>query len=284
MKIKKVLNNGAVLTTNQDGEEIVVLGKGIAFNKKAGDSIDKTKIYKIFTPFDERQRSILLKTIHETDPIFFQISQKIVDRLKREENLDLADSVYITLTDHLATSVERGKKGLYLSNSFLWEIQNYYPKEFRYGLWALQLLNKQFNLKFPEDEAGFIAVHIINGELGNDISDFKKSIDFIKDVTKIVRYYFNIDIDYQSLAYNRFALHLKFFWKCMMYNQGNRSLGDLSDEILKVIKSSDIDAYKCALKIKDFIAEKYNYQLTNEEVMYIAIHINKITSDLRGRK
>ncbi|MCB6516164.1 PRD domain-containing protein, partial [Veillonella atypica] len=70
----------------------------------------------------------------------------------------------------------------------------------------------------------------------------------------------------------------------MMYNQGNRSLGDLSDEILKVIKSSDIDAYKCALKIKDFIAEKYNYQLTNEEVMYIAIHINKITSDLRGRK
>ncbi len=215
---------------------------------------------------------------------FFQISQKIVDRLKREENLDLADSVYITLTDHLATSVERGKKGLYLSNSFLWEIQNYYPKEFRYGLWALQLLNKQFNLKFPEDEAGFIAVHIINGELGNDISDFKKSIDFIKEVTKIVRYYFNIDIDYQSLAYNRFALHLKFFWKCMMYNKGPRNLGDLSDEILKVIKSSDIDAYKCALKIKDFIAEKYNYKLTNEEVMYIAIHINKITSDLRGRK
>jgi beta-glucoside operon transcriptional antiterminator len=30
--IKKVLNNGAVLTTNQDGEEIIVLGKGIAFN------------------------------------------------------------------------------------------------------------------------------------------------------------------------------------------------------------------------------------------------------------
>jgi hypothetical protein len=57
--------------------------------------------------------------IHETDPIFFQISQKIVGRLKREENLDLADSVYITLTDHLATSVERGKKGLYLSNKFI---------------------------------------------------------------------------------------------------------------------------------------------------------------------
>jgi beta-glucoside operon transcriptional antiterminator len=52
-----------------------------------------------------------------------------------------------------------------------------------YGL--CKLLNKQFNLKFPEDEAGFIAVHIISGELGNDISDFKKSIDFIKELLRL---------------------------------------------------------------------------------------------------
>ncbi len=284
MKIKKVLNNGAVITTNRDGEEIVVLGKGLAFGKKPGDQIDKNKIYKIFSPFDDKQRKILLQTIHETDPIFFQISQKIVDRLKREENINLADSVYITLTDHLATSVERGKKGLYLSNQFLWEIKNYYPKEFKYGLWALQLLNKQFNLDFPEDEAGFIAVHIISGELGNDIDDFRKSVDFIKEITNIVRYYFKINIDYQSLSYNRFALHLKFFWRYMMYHKGERQLGDLSDEILRVIKNSDVDSYKCALKIKAFIAEKYNYKLSNEEIMYLAIHINKIISETRNKK
>jgi beta-glucoside operon transcriptional antiterminator len=53
---------------------------------------------------------------------------------------------------------------------------------------------------------------------------------------------------------------------------------------LKVIKSSDIDAYKCSLKIKQFIAEKYNYDLSNEEIMYLAIHINKITSDLRRKR
>ena len=129
-----------------------------------------------------------------------------------------------------------------------------------------------------------IAVHIISGELENDIDDFKKSIDFIKEITKIVRYYFKVDIDYQSVTYNRFALHLKFFWRYMMYRKAERKLGDLSDEILKVIKSSDIDAYKCSLKIKQFIAEKYNYDLSNEEIMYLAIHINKITSDLRRRK
>ncbi|WP_297816971.1 PRD domain-containing protein [uncultured Lactobacillus sp.] len=284
MKIKKILNNGAVLTENENNEEVIVLGKGLAYGKKINDEIDKSKIYKVFTPFSGKQKKLLLETIHETDPIFFQISQKIVDRLKHEENIELADSVYITLTDHLATSVERAKKGMYLSNKFLWELKNYYPKEYSYGLWALKLLDKQFNLKFPDDEAGFIAVHIISGELGNDIGDFQKSVNFIKSITKIVKYYFNIDIDYQSLTYNRFAVHLKFFWKGMMYDRNHKEFGDLSQEILKVIKNSDIDSYKCALKIRDYINEKYNYELSNEDIMYLAIHINKIISDYKGRE
>lgn len=110
MKITRILNNSAVISENQDHEEIIALGKGIAYGKKVGDEFDKRKIYKIFTPLSDSQRKLLLETIHETDPIFFQISQKIVDRLKHEENIELADSVYITLTDHLATSVERAKK------------------------------------------------------------------------------------------------------------------------------------------------------------------------------
>lgn len=52
--------------------------------KWGGDEFDKQKIYKIFTPLSDNQRKLLLETIHETDPIFFQIAQKIVDRLKFE--------------------------------------------------------------------------------------------------------------------------------------------------------------------------------------------------------
>lgn len=64
----------------------------------------------------------------------------------------------------------------------------------------------------------------------------------------------------------------------MMYKKDQSSFGDLSQEILNVIKNSDIEAYKCALKIKEYILEKYNYELNNEEIMYLAIHINKIVS------
>ncbi len=36
MKIIRVLNNSAVISENQDHEEIIALGKGIAYGKKVG--------------------------------------------------------------------------------------------------------------------------------------------------------------------------------------------------------------------------------------------------------
>ena len=65
------------------------------------------------------------------------------------------------------------------------------------------------------------------------------------------------------------------------YEKDKKSYGDLSQEILEVIKESDIDAYLCALKIKDYIKQQYKYDLNTEEIMYLAIHINKITSGER---
>lgn len=51
-----------------------------------------------------------------------------------------------------------------------------------------------------------------------------------------------------------------------------------------MIKESDIDAYLCALKIKDYIKQQYKYDLNTEEIMYLAIHINKITSGEKKMK
>lgn len=45
---KKILNNNAVISENNQKEEIIITGKGIAFGKKSGDLIDKDKIEKTF--------------------------------------------------------------------------------------------------------------------------------------------------------------------------------------------------------------------------------------------
>ena len=44
MIIQKVINNNVVSTFDMNNHEVILMGKGIGFRKKAGDELDKTKI------------------------------------------------------------------------------------------------------------------------------------------------------------------------------------------------------------------------------------------------
>lgn len=48
MKINKVLNNNLVFSKNKDGEDIIVAGLGIGFQKIKGDEIEQKKLKKSF--------------------------------------------------------------------------------------------------------------------------------------------------------------------------------------------------------------------------------------------
>lgn len=48
MVIKRLLNNNVVITVDSNGEEIIVMGKGMGYQKSKGDAIDEEKINKIF--------------------------------------------------------------------------------------------------------------------------------------------------------------------------------------------------------------------------------------------
>ncbi|CAJ1184397.1 transcriptional antiterminator [Companilactobacillus paralimentarius DSM 13238 = JCM 10415] len=279
MRIKKILNNNAFITRNENHQEIIVIGKAIAYGKHFNDEIDENKIYKTFEPVSKGDRKLILDMINDIPVSFFQIAKRIVDKANQDSKIRLTDSVYIALTDHISSSVDRAKEGLFLTNQFLWEIRSYYPKEYDLGMWAIKLIEQECQVKLPEDEAGFIAIHIISGELGNRLDDFREVIKFIKKVTSIVTYQMSIDVDKESLDYNRFVTHLKFFWQYMMYKNEKKSIGDLSNDMLKIIKGKRIEAYECSLKIKEFIKQTYNYELNNEDLLYMTIHIARITEN-----
>ncbi len=46
MKIHKILNNNVVCTIKENNSEIILMGRGLGFQKKVGDTIDESKIEK----------------------------------------------------------------------------------------------------------------------------------------------------------------------------------------------------------------------------------------------
>ena len=47
MKIVKVINNNVVSSVDDRNREVIVLGKGIGFQKTSGDDIQKDRIEKV---------------------------------------------------------------------------------------------------------------------------------------------------------------------------------------------------------------------------------------------
>ena len=141
---------------------------------------------------------------------------------------------------------------------------------------SLDLIEEKFKVRLPDDEAGFIALHIVNAEKDQDIKVIYKITKIMQEISNIVKYYFGISFDEESVYYYRFITHLKFFSERLINEKAYT--GEEDDGLLDVIKVKYKNSYECVEKISRFIEEQYNYVLANEEKLYLTIHIEKIVS------
>lgn len=211
MKIEKVLNNNVVTVLDASQNELVIMGRGIAFKKHTGDIIDEDKIEKVFS-LDNKEVSQKLMTLLSDIPIeYVECSDEVIRYAETVLGEKLHDSVYISLTDHIHFAIDRHRQGLQLKNALLWEIKRMYRKEFSIGLKALQIIEDRLGVLLPEDECAFIAMHLVNAQLNGEMRETVSITNIVKDISNIVRRSFLIELDEESLSYYRFLTHLKFF-------------------------------------------------------------------------
>ena len=65
--IKKVLNNNVLIAKNSDHSEVILIGKGIGFNKSKGDQILEGLVEKMFILKDEQKQKQYKSLIHSTE-------------------------------------------------------------------------------------------------------------------------------------------------------------------------------------------------------------------------
>lgn len=276
MKIHKVLNNNFVIIMC-DGKEQVIGGKGIAFGKKVGDSVDSSVINKTFVipTYDGDDYLNTDRYIQALPVEYFEIAINIVNFAKVKTGKKINESVCLAIADHIHSSIERYKEGTEIPNYMLWEIKKFYTAEFEVGQYGLGLVFDEFGIKLSDDEAGFIATHVIDSELENsNIDQVYKTANLIKDITTIVKYFFNVEFDDDSIYYYRFITHLKFFagrlFNNYMFNQNE------DDRLYDMIQKSYINSFNCCQRIGKYLEKNYSYTLSKEEMVYLTIHIENI--------
>ena len=274
MKIDKIINNNLIRTFDNNGKEILVMGCGLGFQKKIGDTIDRSKIEKIYAIENKSDSNKLMTLLSEIPLEYIQVSNEIISYAKYSLGKRLNDNIYISLTDHISFAIERYKQGLNFKNALLWEIKRFYNHEFLIGKEALTIIKKRLDIMLSEDEAASIALHIVNAQLNSrDMNDTLDITKMIQNILNIVKFHFNIELDEYSLHYERFITHLKFFAQRILSGKVVKS-DDAN--FCEMIKEQYKDAYLCAEKVKKYILKEFNHEISDEEIMYLTVHIKRI--------
>lgn len=273
MKISRIINNNVVSTCDEEGREVIVMGRGVGFKAKEGSTIDEDKIEKVFR-LDSQNTMDKFKELLENLPMeHVQISAEIIGYAKEVLNRPINPNVYITLTDHINFALERYKQKMMFSNPLIREVRSFYHAEYLIGEYAIAMIERDLGVKLPVDEAASIALHIVNAEYDAPMGDTIKITNLIQQVLEVVREYFSIELDEQSLSYERFITHLRFLAQ-RVFTGEHMNLDNL--EFQEVIDRLYPEEYACSQKIQALIKLQYRHQVTEEEVAYLALHIKRI--------
>ena len=273
--IEKVINNNIISAYEKSGAEVIVMGRGIGFKKKQGEVVPADQISKIFR-IKSRTLTEQFKELLANMPLErVRISDEIISHAKDHLKLKLNQSIYVTLTDHINFAIERVSQGIEPQNALLWEIKRFYPQEFQLGIYASELIHDRLGILLPEDEAGFIALHFVNAEYGTDIRDAVKFPDQMQAIVDIVEHDLGIMLDESSLHYERFVTHIKFLIQ-RIYRKELLSSEDR--ELSLMMQRKYPREYQCSVKVAEYIMKATGSRLSEEEIMYLSVHIRRVST------
>ena len=275
MKIIKIVNNNIVTSLDEQNREIIVMGRGLGFGRKPGMTIDDGKVEKVFRLNSAGENQKLVDIIQDIPLEHIKAADQIIEYAKSMLGEKLKETIYLSLIDHIDGAIERYENQIQFANPLLWEIKQYYPSEFKVGVQSLNILKKMLGIELPVDEAAFIALHFITAEY-----DTKMDVTFdiprlIDDIIAIVESEFSIKINKESIHYERFITHLKFFAARVL--QAKQMPDDDDFLFRKMIRDQYKESYACAQKIRQHLGECYGVEISEEEVVYLTVHIKRVT-------
>jgi len=268
MLISKILNNNVVIS-EENQEEVILMGRRLAFGRKVGQEIPDELIEKKYV-LSENRRQLLMELPAEV----MEMSDKIISFAREKLQKKLKDTAFLAMADHIHGVLLRLEDDIYLKNFLMWDIKRFFPIEFEVGQYAKQLLSAYVSKELPDDEAAFMALTLVNAELENGDGTARDLTMMMEEIMTIVKYSLEISLDEEDIYLERFMTHLKFFCERVLTNSGNRDLED--NEMFDLLKCKYPLVYETTRKIAEFLKQTRNYQTSEDEQLYLTIHLSRM--------
>lgn len=279
MRITKKINNNVALAEDASGNELVVFGKGVGFPQMPYELEDESSIQRVF----HHVNSDLLATISSISPDVVAVALDIIKLAGEELDCKLNANLYLTLADHLQFSSDRLAQGVVIENPLSMEIPFVYPHEYEIGQKGLEIMRAHTGVELPEVEACSIALHIVNAEsngggFSSSMQSVMRDVEVIDGIIELLEREMG-GLDRSSYNYRRFVAHLRYLVKRL--DRGEEHAEE-DATLLDQISKDFPEAYELAVKVRDYLKRKYHWKLSNEEMLYLMLYVNRLHGERAG--
>lgn len=269
-QIKKVLNNNVVIA-EKNGLEYVLVGKAIGFDSNKGAKLAEGRIESVFVKQSVKMNENYNRILQNISSEIVGISEEIIALCEKDLNLKLSDAIHVSLPDHINFAIRRMKENIKIQNPFLHELMALYPKEYRLSGLALNMINERLNANLPEDEIGFICMHIKAAIAKQDVSDAVSYTRKIGEIMEFIYKLLKIEIDRNSLSYLRTITHINFMIERLLNHK------PVKNNLIDNIKKEYYNEFDIAIKIAMKIENLFSVRVPEDEIGFITIHIIRMT-------
>lgn len=273
MLIKQILNNNVVSVSDASGAECILTGRGLGFNARVGDVVNERNVEKTFRLDDNTIADRFKVLLNEVPVEVIQLTDDIITLARNTLSHAVSDVLYVSLADHLHFALKRHLEGQEIHNPLEWEVRQLYRKEYLVGRQALALIASRTGQLLPDAEACSIALHIVNASVNVPDGQVMEMTRLIFQIQNIVKYWFAVSIDEQSLNYQRFVMHLKFFAQRVMAGE---ILNNDDAELFEQMPKRYEKTLGCVQAISEFVAKNYSHTMSSSEKLYLTVHIGNV--------
>ncbi|PRR82020.1 BglG family transcription antiterminator [Clostridium vincentii] len=271
------LKNYTIAINKYSNKGILIVGEEKDIRHALTNLLISNSDYNIIEILEKiycRENTSILNKIQSTD-----LSTDNIDYIKRiiealeEEFGSFSDDDFMSLVINLFIIINRSKiKKTNTNSGFYNVIENDYRKEFLAAYKIVQQLEEKFRIDIDKEDINYLVTRILSCSNNNN-SDIFNSIDYYEACLMADSIIININKEYKE----SFSMDMKTFESFLNHLKGLifrlKFKVKTKNPIMDLILTNYKDEFNLGKRCCEFIEKKYNCELSEDELGYIAMYI-----------
>ena len=269
-RITKILNHNSFMgIESKNDQECLIMGKGVAFGKKVGQTVSVTGDARVYSLKELTDRGEAKEIIKSVSPLCLELANEVLDQA--EEEFGKVDrSILFTMADHLDFAVRRIQNGEQISNPLTDDIRIMFYKEYKVAGCIRDLLKEKLGIRIDEHEIGYIALHVHAAIVDENVSQAMEIARTVRECICMVEEETGKSIDVMSLSYNRLMNHVRYMVARAIH--GEKLKMSLNDYMSVKFPGPYMTAEKICRKME----KSLRLPIPDIEIGYLAMHLERM--------